>query len=120
MLLPLLIVFVVMAWPGLGEESAKPACNTGNQGRLWPEAANVDRQAARRAERCGELQVCTRGVWRYRWEPLTVHVQQLAGRSSLQIPGCGGSGGSEVEVGQQVEGVQSRNVGRPAQVASRE
>lgn len=28
--------------------------------------------------RSGELRLCTRGTWRYRWESPTVHVGQLA------------------------------------------
>ena len=35
--------------------------------------------------RLGELRMCTRGAWRYRWESPTVHVSQL-GKGGDQVP----------------------------------
>jgi hypothetical protein len=52
------------------EQVKKPACDKQHQGMAWPE------QDARSA--CTEIEVCTVGVWKYRWQPVTVHVSQLA------------------------------------------
>ena len=59
------------------EQAGRPACKEQNVGMFWPDQANWDRQAAQRAVHCGELQLCTRGVWTHSWQPLTVHVTQL-------------------------------------------
>jgi hypothetical protein len=64
----------------------KPACNAGSVGRLWPEAANHDPKLRKKMARCGELELCTRGIWRYRWESLTVRLDQLPGGSRLPKP----------------------------------
>ena len=45
---------------------------------MWPEAANSDRHALQRAARSGKLEVCAATTWRYRWQPMTVTVTQLA------------------------------------------
>jgi hypothetical protein len=73
----------------LAEDAGRPPCKAQNRGRFWPEQANSDREFARKAERCGELQMCVQGVWRHRWEPLTVHVGQLGKGPKQAIPGCG-------------------------------
>jgi hypothetical protein len=55
---------------GWAQEPPKPRCNAQQRGRLWPEGA------ARST--CGQIEICTLSVWKYRWEPITVHVSQLA------------------------------------------
>jgi hypothetical protein len=75
----------------LAGEAERPPCNAKQRGRLWPEEANTSREASRRAERCGNLQMCAVGVWRYRWQPLTVHVSQLGKGPKREIPGCDAS-----------------------------
>jgi hypothetical protein len=70
------------------QQAGRPACNERNVGLLWPDQANWDRQAAQRASHCGELQLCTRGVWTHSWQPLTVHVSQLGKGPKREIPGC--------------------------------
>ena len=70
------------------QQAGRPACNEQNVGLFWPEQANWDRQAAKVAEHCGELMLCTRGVWKHSWQRLTVHVTQLAKGTKREIPGC--------------------------------
>jgi hypothetical protein len=55
----------------------RSACTRETQGRFWPEQANTDRKLARELTRSGELQICSRGFFRYNWEPLTVNYQTL-------------------------------------------
>ncbi|MBZ5609745.1 MAG: hypothetical protein LAP38_15905 [Acidobacteriia bacterium] len=74
---------------GLGcvaADDPKPACNQQNAGQMWPEAANHDAAARSKLARCGELQICTRTVWRYRWESVTVRLDQLPGGSKFRKP----------------------------------
>jgi hypothetical protein len=59
------------------EDGTRPICNYQNQGRLWPEAANRDRKAFANLMRCGELYMCVRGTWHYRWETPSVRIDQL-------------------------------------------
>jgi hypothetical protein len=62
---------------GLAADSPKPACNTQNYGRLWPEAANDNPRLVTKLTQCGELQICNRSGWHYRWASLAVRVDQL-------------------------------------------
>ena len=84
-----IVVLVAFGTVCFAEEARRPPCNARNHGRLWPEQANSDRDFAQRAGRCGELLMCTVGVWKYRWQPLTVHVSQLGKGFKRGIPGCG-------------------------------
>jgi hypothetical protein len=68
------------------EEPARPACNKKNAGQLWPDAANSDHSVRARAARCGELQICSRDEWHYRWQALTVRIDQLRGGAGLAKP----------------------------------
>ena len=61
----------------LGADDTRPACNSENQGQMWPEAANHDHKLMSRLVRCGELFICVRGVWHYHWEAPSVRVDQL-------------------------------------------
>ena len=83
---------VVLAASGLlcfGADTQRPACNAQTSGRMWPEAANRDHKIVSKLARCGDLLICTRGVWRYHWEPLTVRVDQLRhGSKSKRPAGC--------------------------------
>ncbi len=47
----------------------KPVCNAANHGRLWPEGTYRPQGKS--------LEVCTRKVWKYRWQSLTVDVAEL-------------------------------------------
>src|SRR5215469_15401923 len=62
------------------QQSGKPACTARTQGMAWRE------QNARNA--CGEIQVCTLNVWKYRWQPVTVHVSQLAKNPKERRSAC--------------------------------
>jgi len=55
-----------------------PSCSAKLRGTYWPEDANHDPNLLMKLARKGELRMCTRGTWRYRWESPTVHVSQFA------------------------------------------
>jgi hypothetical protein len=65
-----------------------PACSAKLRGQFWPQEANENPVLLMRLARSGELRMCTRGTWLYRWESLTVHVNQL--RKSGEIKPRGG------------------------------
>ena len=73
---------------GFASDSVRPQCNSRNRGRFWPEEANRSGAAARQAARCGELQMCTIGLWRYGWQNLTVSYARLASTSNPAPAGC--------------------------------
>ncbi len=87
-LLKLLSLIVLLVPCMAAAENAKPQCNAKNRGSLWPAQANTDPAAARKALRCGELQMCTAGTWKYRWEPMTVSLSQLTTGVRAEVPGC--------------------------------
>jgi hypothetical protein len=62
---------------GMAEEAKKPACNAATHGRLWPEEANVSRDAARQFYQRGELELCTQAVWKYKWQRLSVNARSM-------------------------------------------
>jgi hypothetical protein len=72
----------------VAEKPPGSACTREMQGRYWPEQANTDRKLAAQLMRSGELQMCSRGFFRYSWEPLTISYrsvlakQQTAGAAS--------------------------------------
>ena len=70
----------------LAADASRPRCNKKTAGQMWPDAANHDQQLQARLARCGELQMCVREAWRYRWELLTVRIDQLPGGSGLGKP----------------------------------
>jgi len=53
---------------------------------MWPDSANHSPKQLSKLARCGDLAICTRGVWRYRWEALTVRLDQLRGGSKFRKP----------------------------------
>jgi len=57
-------------------------------GQLWPAQANGNAKLINKLFNCGELRVCTRGKWKYRWSPLSVRVDQLTGSSKAAPPQC--------------------------------
>lgn len=70
------------------EQPARPVCNAVTMGTLWPAQANGNAKLTNKLFNCGELKVCTRGRWKYRWSPLSVRVDQLTGSSKPAPPGC--------------------------------
>ncbi len=71
------------AW---AEKPPRSACNKHTQGSFWPEAANADRKLAGQLMRSGELQMCTRGFFRYNWEPLTINVGAILAKKPQSEP----------------------------------
>lgn len=130
---------VLLVIPCFAEDTARPSCNAQNRGRLWPEQANTDPAFARQAGRCGELRMCSLGVWKYDWAPLTVHITQLGKARNREILGCGQQAGkatgppvdrspigqsarqpSEGETGEQVDRPQSRWKAGLVEITARE
>ncbi len=62
----------------------RPVCNKKTAGELWPPEAKTNRAAFWRLSQSGELEVCSRAPWHYRWESLTVNVHDLAARRGTQ------------------------------------
>jgi hypothetical protein len=62
------------------EETRKPVCNATNRGKFWPQEANFNRAAARQLYQSGELEMCSPGLWRYKWQHLRVNVRDLVRR----------------------------------------
>src|SRR5205809_7399114 len=85
-LLQLLVVVFASAVLGSAADPSRPACNAQTFGKMWPDSANHSKAQLSKLARCGELAICTRGVWRYRWESLTVRLDQLRGGSKLPKP----------------------------------
>ena len=52
----------------------KPVCNSRTRGHFWPEEANNNKVAARKYLQSGELEMCTMGSWKYRWQFLSIKV----------------------------------------------
>jgi hypothetical protein len=70
-------------------DDMKPVCDASTDGLLWPEAANHDFKLRKKFSRCGELEVCARGRWHFRWQSVTVRLDQLRGGSQFPKPaGC--------------------------------
>lgn len=65
---------------------APPRCGQQLRGTLWPARANDSRDARRQALACGELRICTRGLWRFHWEPVGVPYWRVAGMKAPE--GC--------------------------------
>jgi hypothetical protein len=83
--LPLVHVLLMLA----AASPAKPVCNAASVGRMWPDAANDNPRMVLRLSRCGELEVCTRRGWHYRWKSPTVTIEQLRdGAKSRRPAGC--------------------------------
>jgi VCBS repeat-containing protein len=82
------VLLVVFAFAVLGSaaDQSRPVCNAQTFGKMWPDSANHSKAQLSKLARCGELAICTRGVWRYRWESLTVRFDQLRGGSKLPKP----------------------------------
>lgn len=71
-----LFLWVVAAW-------ADPPCNRKLAGAFDPPEAAHDATVRREAIRCGTLRICTRNVWRYRWERVSVPYSELAGKGKV-------------------------------------
>jgi hypothetical protein len=83
--LALVLPLLSLPFPSIAEDDSRPACNSHNQGSMWPEAANHDRSLISRLVRCGELLICVRGNWRYHWEAASVRLDQLDRRTKTKV-----------------------------------
>lgn len=84
-----MVALLLLVIPCFSGEPGKPHCGAKNRGRFWPEQANTDHAFAKLAGHCGELRMCSRGILKYGWQPLTVHISQLGkARKKREIPGC--------------------------------
>ena len=63
--------------PAARDGHSKPACAVPFVGKLWPDEANRDTKALRLAVQTGGLELCGKQRDGYRWESLSVNVQQL-------------------------------------------
>jgi hypothetical protein len=76
----LIVVLVMAAWETPVAPPAapsKPECSRQMAGRFWPEGANSNPAMARQLSRRGDLEVCTRTTWSYRWASPTIDINQL-------------------------------------------
>jgi hypothetical protein len=87
-----IVAAALLSLPIIAEEPPKPPCNSQNVAKFWPDQANSNPEARRRAAQSGELEICSHGTWRYHWEPVTVNISQIR---KDRAP-------SETETGQQV------------------
>jgi hypothetical protein len=55
----------------------RPVCDADTVGLMWPNEANLNPQALHKYARSGELWLCSKQPWRYRWERPSVSVSQL-------------------------------------------
>jgi len=83
-----ILFLVLLTTPCFPEANEKPRCNAHSLGRFWPDEANTDSAFARQAARCGELEICSRGNWKYSWQMLTIHVSKLGKTRNNTVPGC--------------------------------
>ena len=82
-------IFVALAATTVAEDDRRPVCDAQNVGRMWPDEANYDPAALNRLARCGQLSICRRGVWHYRWYAPVVRVDQLRdGAAAKNIGVC--------------------------------
>lgn len=89
------IMIYVLLLPAAAQgavEPERPACSSALEGQFWPLQANSDRKLASKLARCGQLDMCSRGMFRYRWRSMTVRVDQLSRKAELKAPaGCDAS-----------------------------
>jgi hypothetical protein len=55
----------------------QPPCGKDELGRFWPDKADKNPVLAMQLARNGDLQVCSRSGWHYRWMQPAVRVDQL-------------------------------------------
>jgi hypothetical protein len=76
--LPGMLLMVLTATCGFGDNVAgKPACDAKSLSKFWPDAANSDSRTLFDLSRTGQLELCTRGTFRYKWRALTVSYQEI-------------------------------------------
>jgi hypothetical protein len=78
----------------LAQDTQKPICNAKTRGQFWPAEANSSPEAARRLTQSGEIEMCSQGLWKYRWEHLSLNVRDLANSQHPETPQPKTSGGA--------------------------
>ena len=81
----LAILFVLLCACALANKDAseeKPRCRAKIAGDFWPDEANHDSKLASDLSRQGELEICTRTMWGYRWKSPTVNIRQIRKKHS--------------------------------------
>lgn len=68
---------VFRCWAAEDDASSKPVCNASHAGEFWPPSANDGQKSMYEASRSGDLEICERGIYRYKWRPLTVSYRKL-------------------------------------------
>ena len=54
----------------------KPKCSAKIQSQFWPTEANADRIVRAVAARQGKLEMCSAYGWKYRWQSVTMSIEQ--------------------------------------------
>jgi hypothetical protein len=70
----------------LGHGTAQARLYQKEPRQVWREEATRDPKLYTALIHCGQLQICTQGIWRVHWESPTVRVDQLRGGSKLPEP----------------------------------
>jgi len=84
----LLICAALLACVGVAL-AEQPRCNKDELGKFWPEEANKNPVLAMQLARNGDLQVCSRSGWHYRWMQPAVRVDQLRSKKWKDPPSEG-------------------------------
>ena len=69
------LIFAVMLASNSGD--SRPACSPITRGMMWPAQANEDGRLAVRLAKTGDLQICTKGPWKYNWIAPVIHWEDL-------------------------------------------
>lgn len=59
------------------EPAERPTCDADTVGLMWPNEANLSPAALHKLAKQGDLWLCTRAPWRYKWQRPAVSVSQL-------------------------------------------
>ncbi len=81
-----LLLAIALASGSVPGKPPRSACNKQTQGLFWPDNANRDRKLASQLMRSGDLHLCTRGIFRYNWQPLTVSYRSLLAKTKAPAP----------------------------------
>lgn len=74
---PFVLLVFLATFALAGSTAVRPECNKSMAGKLWPPTALKDKETFRQLSQSGELQVCARTTWHYRWQSLTVNARDL-------------------------------------------
>ncbi len=92
------LLAITLATSSVPGKPPRSACNKQTQGLFWPDKANTDRKLASQLMRSGDLHLCTRGIFRYSWQPLTVNYQTLVSKvkGAGRVPQAPAASGPEI------------------------